>query len=330
MYFSYIKAFYNNKKRIKKYIYMYILILFMFNLTLIFNNYIKMKIFEITEQEDNRIINVTINDKIDILPFVKKLKEIKDIKYIEYYVYNDFGDFIIDFLKRDSLKNIDENYSIYIPNNLKNIINLKEYNIKTYNSYDNNIYCNFALSLKLYQDYNLKHFSVKFIADSYDNVNYIIEQLDNLGLSSVHAPYNQFELKTYNNLYNIIKIIIGIELLLMILMILISILMILYEHKKDVLLLHSLGYSIKQIINLIILETITFLTFSFILNTVILTFAKILLIVFWKDYISIISLKNDVYIYLILLMLIFITNHLIFIVKYMKRSFIKNELFKKS
>ena len=281
MYIEYIKSFYNNKKCIKKYIYLYILIILMCNLTLIVNSYIKMQIGEITNQEENRIINLELKDDLNVKSFIKKIKNMSKIQFVEYYLFNNFDDKIIDFDKIEPLININEDYIIYVPFELANNINLDTENVKIYYVNDNKISFNLSLALHLNQIYNLNNFNIKFIAKSYNYVNEIINELNEFGFSAYYNPSNKLELDTYIKLYKIINFIIFFGFLLATIIFSISILIMIYEQKKDIYLLHILGYKNNQLLNLIIFENFIFLFISSIFNFIILLIVKILKKIFF-------------------------------------------------
>ena len=312
MYIEYIKSFYNNKKCIKKYIYLYILIILMCNLTLIVNSYIKMQIGEITNQEENRIINLELKDDLNVKSFIKKIKNMSKIQFVEYYLFNNFDDKIIDFDKIEPLININEDYIIYVPFELANNINLDTENVKIYYVNDNKISFNLSLALHLNQIYNLNNFNIKFIAKSYNYVNEIINELNEFGFSAYYNPSNKLELDTYIKLYKIINFIIFFGFLLATIIFSISILIMIYEQKKDIYLLHILGYKNNQLLNLIIFENFIFLFISSIFNFIILLIVKILKKIFFDKALLVIEFKNIFIICFIYLVLIFIIGYIIF------------------
>ena len=312
MYIEYIKSFYNNKKCIKKYIYLYILIILMCNLTLIVNSYIKMQIGEITNQEENRIINLELKDDLNVKSFIKKIKNMSKIQFVEYYLFNNFDDKIIDFDKIEPLININEDYIIYVPFELANNINLDTENVKIYYVNDNKISFNLSLALHLNQIYNLNNFNIKFIAKSYNYVNEIINELNEFGFSAYYNPSNKLELDTYIKLYKIINFIIFFGFLLATIIFSISILIMIYEQKKDIYLLHILGYKNNQLLNLIIFENFIFLFISSIFNFIILLIVKILKKIFFDKALLVIEFKNIFIICFIYLVLIFIIGYIVF------------------
>ena len=303
MYIEYIKSFYNNKKCIKKYIYLYILIILMCNLTLIVNSYIKMQIGEITNQEENRIINLELKDDLNVKSFIKKIKNMSKIQFVEYYLFNNFDDKIIDFDKIEPLININEDYIIYVPFELANNINLDTENVKIYYVNDNKISFNLSLALHLNQIYNLNNFNIKFIAKSYNYVNEIINELNEFGFSAYYNPSNKLELDTYIKLYKIINFIIFFGFLLATIIFSISILIMIYEQKKD---------KNNQLLNLIIFENFIFLFISSIFNFIILLIVKILKKIFFDKALLVIEFKNIFIICFIYLVLIFIIGYIVF------------------
>ena len=65
-----------------------------------------------------------------------------------------------------------------------------------------------------------------------------------------------------------------------------------YEQKKDIYLLHILGYKNNQLLNLIIFENFIFLFISSIFNFIILLIVKILKKIFFDKALLVIEFKN--------------------------------------
>lgn len=266
MYRLYYKVFFRKKRNYIKYLILYFILFLIFATTLISKSYIKLCI------DDE--LNIPQNTKISIIAqenqeFQTINKLLENSKYISFIIYNSFctieNDFqVMNFYDIHEMNYFNDELVIYYNGN--KLPNFHINNIKTIEineTTDNFGYSNNIMSKYLIENNYCENWSIDIYLNTYYDIDKMLKYLTDNNIQSFYTSENMDEINAYTKLYNLTSYFIIFELFIFTLIIVYVVVQIIYDNKKDIILLKSLGYFNLKIYFLFLFQIVITILLAF-------------------------------------------------------------------